>query len=119
MKPWLHDNGIEIYSTEIKLKSVVAQRFIKTLETKICKYISAVSMKVCIVRLEEIHRTFKMKTADVQLGTYTEYGVGNNNKDPKLNVGDHVRISKCKNIFADGNTQNCSGEVIVIKRVKK
>ena len=54
-----------------------------------------------------------MKTGDVQLGTYIEYSVGNNNKYPKLNVDDHVRMSKCKKFFADRNTQNCSGEVFV------
>ena len=56
-------------------------------------------MKVYIVRLKKIHRTYKMKTADVQLGTYIEYGVGNNDKCPKLNVDDHVRISKYKKCF--------------------
>ena len=33
-------------------------------------------------------------------------------------VGDHVRISKYKNIFAKGCTQNQSEEVFVIKKVK-
>ena len=80
---------------------------------------TAKAMKVYIVRLKEIHRTFKVKTADVQLGTYIEYGVGNKDKDPKLNVGDHMRMSKYRNIFGEGNTQSCSGEVFVIKKVEK
>ena len=38
-----------------------------------------------------------------------------NNKDPKFKVGDHVRISKYKNIFAKGYMANWSEEVFVIK----
>ena len=41
-----------------------------------------------------------------------------NNKDPKSQVGDHIRISKYKNIFAKGFTPNWSEEVFVIKTVK-
>ena len=41
-----------------------------------------------------------------------------NDKDPKFKVVDHVRISKCKNIFAKGYTPNWSEEVFVIKKVK-
>ena len=39
-------------------------------------------------------------------------------RDPKFKVGDHVRISKCKNIFAKGYTKNWSEDVFVIKKVK-
>ena len=41
-----------------------------------------------------------------------------NAKDPKFKVGDHVRISKCKIIFAKGYMPNWSEEVFVIKKVK-
>ena len=41
-----------------------------------------------------------------------------NRKDPKFKVGDSVRISKCKNIFAKGYTPNWSEEVFVISRIK-
>ena len=41
-----------------------------------------------------------------------------NDKNPKFKVGDHVRISKDKNIFAKGYTPNWSEEVFVIKKVK-
>ena len=36
---------------------------------------------------------------------YVDYGVEYNDKDPKLAVGDHVRISKCENIFAKATNQ--------------
>ena len=45
-------------------------------------------------------------------------GKNNNNKDPKFKVGDHVRTSTYKNIFAEGYTPNCSKEFFVIKKVK-
>ena len=47
-----------------------------------------------------------------------DHGIEHNNKDPKVKVGDHVRISKCKNIFAKGYTANWLEEVFVIKEVK-
>ena len=46
-KKWLKDNGIEMYSIHNEGKSVSAERFIKTLKTKIYKYITSVS-KMCI-----------------------------------------------------------------------
>ena len=52
MKSWLHDNGIAIYSTQGN--SVVAERFIRTLKTKFCKYITAVSKNVYIDKLDKI-----------------------------------------------------------------
>ena len=41
-----------------------------------------------------------------------------NEKEPKFKVGDHVRISKYKNIFAKGYTQNWSEEVFVVSEIK-
>ena len=41
-----------------------------------------------------------------------------NEKEPKFKVGDHVRISKYKNIFAKGYTQNWSEEVFVVSTIK-
>ena len=44
----LQDNDIEICSTRIEGKSIVAERFIATLKNKIYKYITSVS-KMCIL----------------------------------------------------------------------
>ena len=52
-----------------------------------------------------------MKPADVKDNTYVDLSKEANNKDPKFKVGDHVRISKQKNIFAKGYTPNWSEEV--------
>ena len=64
------------------------------------------------------HRTIKMKPIDVKDNTYIDFGKAVNDKDSKFKVGNHVRISKYKNIFAKGCTPNWSEEVFVIKKIK-
>ena len=50
--------------------------------------------------------------------TYTDFGKENNDKDPKFQIGDHVRISKYENVFEKGYTPNRSEEVFVIKKIR-
>ena len=64
------------------------------------------------------HRTIKMKPADVKDNTYIDFKIEANDKDPKFKVGNHVRISKYKNIFAKGYTPNWSEEVFVVSKIK-
>ena len=59
-----------------------------------------------------------MKLVDVKSNTYIDSNKEINNKDPKFKIGDIVRISKYKNIFAKGYTRNWSEGVFVIKKVK-
>ena len=126
-KNWLKDNDIEMYSIHNEGKSVVTERFIRTLKTKIYKYRTLVSKNVYIDKLDGIvddddnntcHRTIKMKPVDVKNSTYLDFKKEVNDKDPKFKVVDHVRISKYKNIFANGYTPNWSEEGFVIKKVK-
>ena len=125
-KKWLKDNDIEIYSTHNEGKSVVAERFIRTFKTKIYKYMTSVSKNVHIDKLDDVvgehnnayHRTIKMKSVDVKDNAYIDFKKEVNDKDPKFKVGDHVRISKYKNIFAKGYAPNWPEEVFVIKKVK-
>ena len=65
-----------------------------------------------------VHKTIKMKPIDVTDDSYAEYNENFNKKDPKFKVGDNVRISKYKNIFAKGYTPNWSEEVFVISKIK-
>ena len=65
-----------------------------------------------------VHRTIKMKLIDVTSDSYAEYNEDSNVTNPKFKVGDHVRISKYKNIFAKGYTPNWSEEVFVINKIK-
>ena len=59
-----------------------------------------------------------MKLFDVKPGTYIDSSKEISNEDPKFKIGDIVRISKYKNIFAKGHVPNCSEEVLVIEKVK-
>ena len=115
-KDFLKINNIEMYSIYNEGKSVVAERFIRTLKNKIFKHIAAISKIVYFDVLDDIvnkynntvHRTIKMKPIDVTSSSYAEYNEDSNKKDPKFKVGDNVRISKYKNIFAKGYTSNWS-----------
>ena len=87
---------------------------------------TSVSQKVYIDKLDDIlneynntyHRTIKMKPADVKDNTYIDFNKDVNDRDPKFNIGDHVRISKYKIIFAKGYTPNWSEEVFNVSKIK-
>ena len=59
-----------------------------------------------------------MKPIDVTGDSYAGYNEDFNKKDPKFKVGDHVRSSKYKNIFAKGYAPNWSEEVFVVSKIK-
>ena len=113
-----------MYSTHSEGKSVVAERFIRTLKDKIYKRMTSVSKTVYIDNNivneynNTYHRTIKMKSIDVKDNTYINKDKEVNDKDPKFKVGYHVRISKYKNIFTKSYAQNWSEEIFVIKRIK-
>ena len=99
---WLQDNDIVMYSTNNEGKSVVAERFIRMLKSKIYKYMTSISKNVYIDKLDDIvneynntyHTTIKMKPIDVKDNTYINTDKKIDNKDPKFKVGDSIRISK-------------------------
>ena len=99
-KKWLKDNGIEIYLTRNEGKSAIAERFIRTLKTKILKCMAAISKNVYIDKLNNIvseynntyHATVKMKPVDVKDNTYIDFTKEVNDKGSKSKVGDHIRI---------------------------
>ena len=68
--------------------------------------------------VDKYNNTVKMKRIEVTNNSYVEYNEGSNNKNPKFKVGDHVRISKQKNIFAKGYNPNCSEEVFITDKIK-
>ena len=115
-----------MYSIHNEGKSVVAERFIRTLKNKIYKYMKLISKNVYIDKLDDIvdeynntyHKTIKMKPIDVKDNTYIDFEKEVYNKDPKFKVGDYVRISKYKNIFAKGYMPNWSEEVFVVSKIK-
>ena len=64
------------------------------------------------------HTSIKMKPVDVTDNTYIYFKKEANDKDPKFKVGDCVRVSKHKNIFAKRYMLNWSEETFMIKRIK-
>ena len=67
--------------------------------------------------LQQINE-IRIRLGDVNSSTHIDFHVRNNDKDPKSEVGDKVRISKCKDIFTKSNAPNQSEEVFVIQNVK-
>ena len=124
-KSLLEQNSIEMYSTKNEGKSIVAERFIRPLKNEIYKYMTSISKNVYIDRLNDIvnkynntyHITIKLKPVDVKSSTYIDSSKEINDKNPKFKIGDTVRISKYKNVFAKGYTPNWSEEVFVIQSV--
>ena len=124
MKSFLQNNGTEMYSTYNGGKSVITERFIRTLKHKIYEYMTSVSKNVYIDQLDDIvnkynntYSTIKMKPVDVKLNTYIDSSKEINNKDLTFTIGDIVRISKYRNIFCKRLHPDWS-EVFVNKRVK-
>ena len=80
-KKWLKDNKIEIYSIHNEGRSVVAERFVRTLKTKIYKYMTSISKNVYLNKLYDIvneynntyHKTIKMKPVNVKDNTYIDF----------------------------------------------
>ena len=126
MKSWMHDNDIEMYPTHNKGKFVAAGKFIRTLKNRIYKYMTSLSKNVYIDKRDDTvnkysntyHSIIKMKPVDVKSSTYIDFSKENDNEGPRFEIGDHVRISKHKNIFAKGYTPNWSEKVFLIKKVK-
>ena len=125
-KKCLKENDIEMYSTFNERKSVVAEKFIKTLKNKIYKHMTYIGKNVYFNVLNDIvkdynnsiHSSIKMKPKDAKDDSSIKYIEETNKKDPKFKIGDHVRISKYKNIFSKGYIPNWSEEIFVINKVK-
>ena len=122
---WLSDNDINKYSTYNEGKSVVAERFIRTLKNKLYKHMTATGKNVYYDVLDDVvnkynntkHSTIKMKPIDVGDNNQRVYIDEHNEKDSRFKVGDRVRISKFKNIFAKGYTPNWSSEIFIVDKI--
>ena len=121
---WLSDNDIIMYSTYNEGKSVVAERFIRTLKNKLYKHMTATGKNVYYDVLDDVinkynntkHSTVKMKPIDVK-NNKRMYIDEHNKKDSRFKVGDRVRISKFKNTFAKGYTPNWSSEKFIVDKI--
>ena len=121
---WLSDNDISMYSTYNEGKSVVAERFIRTLKNKLYKHMTATGKNVYYNVLDDVvnkhnntkHSTIKMKPIDVK-NNKRVYIDEHNEKDSRFKVGDRVRISRYKNIFAKGYAPNWSREIFILNKI--
>ena len=124
-KKWLSDNNIIMYSTYNEGKSVVAERFIRTLKNKLYKPMTTTGKNVYYDVLDDVvneynntkHSAIKMKPKDVKNDNKRVYIDEHNEKDSRFKVGDRVRISKFKNIFAKGYTPNWSKEIFIVNKI--
>ena len=122
---WLSGNDIIMYSTYNEGKSVVAERFIRTLKNKLYKHMTATGKKVYYDVLDDVvskynntkHSTIKLKPIDVGDNDKKVYIDEHNEKDSRFKVSDRVRISKFKNIFAKGYAPNWSSEIFIVDKV--
>ena len=124
-KKWLSSNKIIMYSTYNEGKSVVAKRFIRTLKNKLYKHMTATSKNVYYDVLDNVvnecnntkHSTIKVKPKDVGNNNKRVYSDEHNEKSVRYNVGDRIKISKLKNVFAKGYTPNWSREIFIINKI--
>ena len=125
-KKWLSDNYIIMYSTYNEGKSVAAEKFIRTLKNKLYKHMAATGKNVYYDVLDDVvnkynntkHSTIKMKPIDVKDNNNKRVHIDEHNeKDSRFKVGDRVRISKFKNIFAKGYTPNWSTEIFIVDKI--
>ena len=101
-------------------------QLLQTLKNKIYKHMTVIGKNVYIDVLDDIvkkysntvHSSIKMKPKDVTDIKYVEYSEETNKNSPKFKVGDNVRISKYKNIFAKSYTPNWSEEVFVVNKIQ-
>ena len=123
-KKCLKGNNIKMYSTYNEGKSVFAKIFVRTLKNKIYKHMTAISKNVYFDVLNDIvdkynntyHKTIKMKPIYVKSDFFAEYNEESHEEDPKFRVGNHVRFSKYKNIFAKRYAPTWSEEIFVVEK---
>ena len=131
-KKWTKDNGIEIYSTYGDSKSVVVERFIRTIKDKIAQEFTAENTRNWVHLLPAItksynsskHRTIKMSPKEAskpenELQVYTNLNSESPTKKQKAKykVNDEVRISRIKETFEKGSAPNWSREVFKVSEV--
>ena len=89
-----------MYLTHNERKSVVTERFLRTLKNKTYKYMTSVSKNLYIDKLDDIfnkynntyYSTINVKPVDVKSNTYINSGKETNNADPKFEIDDTVRV---------------------------
>ena len=115
-----------MYLTYNEGKSVVPERFIRSLKNKIFKHMTAISTNVHFDVLDDIvnkynnrvHRTIKTKPFDFTDDSYAKYNENPNKRDPKFKVGDHVRISNIKTVLQKNILQIGQKKFLLLIKLK-
>ena len=127
---WASEHNIIVYSTYGDSKSVVAERFIRTLRDLMTRKFTAqqsyawVKMLPHLVKFynNKFHKTIRMtptqasdpkNSIQVFLRLQSNHGTERKKKKPKFSVGDQVRISRLKGTFEKGSDTNWSHEVLL------
>lgn len=124
--------GINFYQTYSTMKASIVERVIRTLKQQIYIYFTAqhhkkwlnIYQKVTAQYNNTVHHATNMKPKDVKTEKDVEKikafmfdRLRKKRVEPKLKVGDYVRISKYKSIFAKGYTANWTTEIFEIVNV--
>ena len=126
MQEWLGNSHISMYSTHNESKSVIVEKFIKILKAKIYSKMTANDEKSYLAYLNKLvdqydnnyQYSINKKPINADSSALTEK-IETNHKAPKFKVNDRVRITKHKNIFSKGYTENWLREIFVINSVLK
>ena len=120
---------IEVYSTENEEKASIIERFNRTMKEKMFKYFTAKETNKYIDILQDlvaeynetIHSSIGMTPSEArEHGVPIDYSKEHQDyKEPKLKLGDHVRLSKKKSLFEKGYTTRWTEEIFVITKVKR
>ena len=94
LKSWLEKHAIEMYTILNEGKSVVAERFVRTLWNAIYKFLTSISKNICIDKLDDVlnkynntyNNTVKMKLVDVKSNTYIDSSKEVSDKDRKFKI---------------------------------
>ena len=131
MDEFIRENNIVRYSTHGESKSVIVERFNRTLKANMWKRFTALNTRNWIDLLEKLmndynnkkHSTIKMKPIDASLIKNQSTVFGNTYRamlhiKPKFDLGDSVRISRLKGLFEKGYLPNWSEELFTISEIK-
>ena len=124
MQEWLDNNNILMYSTHNEGKSVIAGSFLKTLKSKTYKRMTANDSKSYSPYLNKLveeynntnHHSIDKKPITADFSALSE-NIESNPKASKFKVNDRVRITKHRNIFSKGYTENLSRKIFIVNSV--
>ena len=125
MQEWLENSDILVYSVHNKGKSVIAERFIKTLKATIHKKWQLIMANFILVlnklvdqHSNSYHHSINWKYINADYSALTE-NLKKNPKVPKFKVNDRVRITSHTSTFSKGYTENWPREIFIIDSVLK